>query len=138
MGRDVGCVSQYRTLCTDLIHVEHVNAPTHLQLTSWASLGIVGYNHDSLNNLYCAPNKIYEYGSFGIPILANDVPGLTATVERYSAGVCAKSDEDEVRRGLDRIECQYEVFSAGSRQLYDEALRIALPNGASQVLDRLN
>lgn len=30
----------------------------------------------SLNNIYCAPNKIWEYSRFGLAMVGNDIPGL--------------------------------------------------------------
>jgi hypothetical protein len=134
MGRDHAHVDRYRAICPDLIHVDHIDSPRHLQVTSWASLGLVGYNYDSLNNLYCAPNKIFEYGSFGIPILANDVPGLQETVERHSAGVCVNAQETDLSRALDRIEGQYDYFCARSRRMYDQAAGSEMPDGVGQAL----
>jgi glycosyltransferase involved in cell wall biosynthesis len=93
----------------------------------------VGYNYDSLNNLYCAPNKVFEYGSFGIPILANDVPGLQDTVKRYSAGMCVNAREVDLSQALDRIERQYDFFAAQSRRMYDQAATSDLPDGIGEV-----
>jgi glycosyltransferase involved in cell wall biosynthesis len=94
----------------------------------------VRYNFDCLNNLYCAPNKIFEYGSFGIPILANDVPGLQETVRRYSAGLCVNAQESDLSEALDRIEGHYDFFSSRSRQMYDHAAMSEMPDGVGQTL----
>ena len=66
----------------NIIHIPWINAPYHLQITSWATIGLLSYEpkkigHLSvLNALYCAPNKIFEYSGFGIPMLSNDCPSL--------------------------------------------------------------
>jgi glycosyltransferase involved in cell wall biosynthesis len=134
MGRDFGPLRRFAALCPNLIHIDHIPAPWHLQVTSWASLGIVAYNDDCLNNRFCAPNKIYEYGAFGIPMLANDVSGLRDTVGRYGAGVCASIADEDVERAVRTIEEQYDSFSAASRRLAEEAAA-SIPAKASKALE---
>lgn len=73
--------------------------PQHLQVASWADIGLLTYvgdnNANGLNAMYCAPNKIYEYTGFGMPILANDIPGLYYTVEYNKCGYCVDLDDVE-------------------------------------------
>ena len=88
MGRDYGHLREVREVHPGVVHIPYLPPPSHLAVTSWASLGVLVYNHDSLNNRYCAPSKLFEYCAFGLPVLANDVPGLTYSVGRFSAGVC--------------------------------------------------
>lgn len=40
------------------------------------SIGLILYKPLDFNTRYCAPNKLYEYWSFGIPVLAPELPGL--------------------------------------------------------------
>jgi len=40
-------------------------------------VGLILYRDTSLNFRYCAPNKLYEYWSHGIPVVAHRLPGLT-------------------------------------------------------------
>lgn len=40
-------------------------------------IGIILYSESEQNTLYCAPNKLYEYWSYGIPVIAHQLPGLT-------------------------------------------------------------
>jgi glycosyltransferase involved in cell wall biosynthesis len=56
------------------------------EIPAWvaaADAGIVTYMPDSLNNTYCAPNKLYDYAAAGVAILGADLPpvrdALTAT-----------------------------------------------------------
>jgi glycosyltransferase involved in cell wall biosynthesis len=39
-------------------------------ITRQCSVGIVSYSFDTLNQRYCAPNKVYEYAQAGVPIVA--------------------------------------------------------------------
>jgi glycosyltransferase involved in cell wall biosynthesis len=39
-------------------------------------IGVILYKDVSLNHRFCAPNKLYEYWSYGIPVLGDKLPGL--------------------------------------------------------------
>ena len=41
----------------------------------------------NLNNLYCAPNKVWEYAGFGIPFIANNSISLTDLAIHRKLGV---------------------------------------------------
>ena len=49
-------------------------------------IGIVSYLMDDLNNYYCAPNKLYEYAQFNIPVLVSPQPFLIKIVNEYKIG----------------------------------------------------
>lgn len=106
------------------VHIPYVQAPMHLEVTSNAYIGIVSYIptgdfFHSLNALYCAPNKIFEYSQFGIPMIGNRIPGLINTIDRYRAGECADFYEDQIITAIRKIESGYKEYSRGSRELYE-------------------
>lgn len=92
--------------------------PRHLLFLKYAHIGILSYcPTDSftflseLNALYCAPNKIFEYAGFGIPMLGSDVPGLRYPFEKYHIGVCCKNMKPEtITDGIRQIEQEYEMM----------------------------
>ena len=43
---------------------------------SRCDMGFLYYPINTLNNIYCASNKIYEYASVGLPMVANDNPTI--------------------------------------------------------------
>ena len=55
-------------------------------ILSACDLGIVTYPAVGLNNIYCAPNKVFEYASAGIPMVASDHPPLVRLVEGGGIG----------------------------------------------------
>ena len=103
--------------------IPFVEPPLHLHVTSHAYIGILSYfavYPVVLNVLYCAPNKTYEYGMFGIPMLSNDVPALSSMYDRYHAGICVDRFEvDDICRAILEIEKNYEEYSAGSKRFFD-------------------
>lgn len=57
-------------------------------IAALADVGIVSYPFKGLNNIYCAPNKIFEYAQSGLPVVSTDQPSLRRMVETYKIGAC--------------------------------------------------
>lgn len=119
MGTDWGGAAVLRSACPDLLVIPHTPAPGHLRVTSHARIGVVSYAHTSLNNLFCAPNKVWEYAGFGIPMVCNDVPGL-APVSGNGAGICADfSNTRSIAAAILELDRDYAAYSANARRLFD-------------------
>ena len=103
----------------NVITVGHIKAPFHMEITRHASIGITVYDETSLNNLFCAPNKIYEYAMFGIPSLCNDLPGLVETIGVNRAGLCVDIYSiDGIEKAIKEIDENYEYYSSAAKQFY--------------------
>lgn len=122
LGKDHGAVSHYREVLPSLIHIDFIPAPEYLLFTKYSYIGVVSYVPSDLNNAFCAPNKIYECTYYGLPILANDIPGLKYTIEYSGAGVCVnENQEDDIIRGIREIENDYEGFSKRAKDFCESA-----------------
>lgn len=98
-----------------------VTAPYHLQVTSKAFAGVVFYDGDyCLNNAYCAPNKIYEYGAFGIPMIANLIPGLKNTVGACGAAYCCDLSVESIIDGINYVSDNYAEMSKSAVAFYND------------------
>lgn len=105
--------------------IPFVQPPYHLEITSHAYIGILLYTpvYDAfsspLNSIYCAPNKIYEYSQFGLPMLGNDIPGLRYTIDSEKMGVCIETlDVKSIKEAILNIEQNYDNFSMNSYDFY--------------------
>jgi glycosyltransferase involved in cell wall biosynthesis len=56
--------------------------------TCSADIGVLLYSAENRNNIYCAPNKIYEYMQAGLLLLASNSPGLTRLMADMELGLC--------------------------------------------------
>lgn len=61
-------------------------------------IGFLYYPADSLNNKYCASNKIYEYASVGLPMLANENPTVKEVLEESNIGISTLDFKDGLLR----------------------------------------
>lgn len=103
-----------------VLHIDFIKAPYHLSVTSHAYIGFVSYSSDSLNTMYCAPNKIWEYSGFGVPMIANNIPGLKYTVEVNGAGKCVDTDSvQELQKAICEIDCDYIRYSNNALSFYE-------------------
>lgn len=107
-------------LYTQTYVIPYIPAPFHLEITSYAHMGVVTYDTSSLNQLFCAPNKIYEYAAFDIPMIASDIPGLKYTVGYSGAGLCANfNNPDEIVDIILRIDLDYDRYAQRSRLFFE-------------------
>jgi glycosyltransferase involved in cell wall biosynthesis len=56
-------------------------------------VGVVTYSFVGYNNLYCAPNKVFEYAQGGIPVVATGQPSLVELVADSGIGCIAGDGE---------------------------------------------
>ena len=104
----------------NIVHLGYFIPPTHLYVTSHAYIGIVTYGYSVLNTIYCAPNKIWEYSGFGIPMIGNQLPGLIYTVGKYQAGRCIDMKSScEIKKAIQRIDKDYQEYSEKSKKMFE-------------------
>lgn len=129
MGPNVG---MYRYLkgrysSNKIIFLPFIRPPFHLLVTKLASIGVLSYFPKSknvasvINPLYCAPNKIFEYSRYGIPMVSNDVPGLYYIYMEYKCGECISYPltPGGIKKAILKIFDNYEMYSQGAYNYYN-------------------
>lgn len=115
---------QYR----NLVEIGFINPPNHLYVTQKAHIGILNYQankngfsgNDCLNSIYCAPNKLYEYSKYGLPMIGNDIPGLKYTIENSGAGICIENmTKDRIKDAIKKICQNYDEYKQHSLDFYN-------------------
>lgn len=120
LGHDYGVVNKYLSICQKVFHIPYLSAPDYLLITSKAYIGIVTYAPNTLNTVYCAPNKIFEYAAFSIPIIANDIPGLRYPILEFKSGIIVDENNPEtIVSAISKIEQNYEEYSSASLIFYN-------------------
>lgn len=120
-NNDVGIVQQLQDTYKKTIYLGNFAAPSHMEITPYATIGIAYYEDNCINNRYCAPNKIYEYAGCGVPMLCNNIPGLTETVGAAGAAECVDfHNVDQVIRSINKINTYYEKYKVAAMQFYSK------------------
>ena len=118
------------------VYLGAVKPPHHLEIASHADIAYVSYtpNNGSINAVFCAPNKVYEFAGFGIPMLCNDNPGLKYTVEHNNMGVCvAELNTESITFALEQIDSNYDAMSCAAISYYDSE---SVEDAVQKILER--
>ena len=81
-------------------------------ILSKCDIGFLYYPVNTLNNIYCASNKIYEYASVGLPMLANENPTVKKYLEEVAIGI-ATSD---FKKGLEEVSEKVDTYKTNCEQ----------------------
>lgn len=109
----------------NVVLVPFVPAPRHLAYTKYGHIGLLPYKpsygrESPLNALYCAPNKVWEYSKFGLPMVGSDVPGLTSLFNREGIGVtCDIDDSSAFIEAVRIIDSDYDRYSHQSSMYFE-------------------
>lgn len=121
-----------KELCAQYSNIKYLGyvlPPFHLVIASFAHIALLSYvpargkcdNQSDLNALYCAPNKIYEYAKYGVPMIGNDVPGLALPFDKYNIGkIYHGGGVEEMRTIIEKIEANYQNMSENCRKFYND------------------
>ncbi len=75
-----------------------------LRHTASADLGFIPYQATCLNNLYCTPNKLFEYVAAAVPMLATDLPELRRLIAGNHIGLMMDSSSPQaIARAIDAV-----------------------------------
>ena len=112
MGKKTDYYEELKAKYPNIEYIGFVKSPKHLNVTSNAYIGLVTYEPQDINCIYCAPNKIWEYAGFGIPMIANNIPGLVYTVGASGCGICTDTDSvDAIVKAVKEIDEHYDEYS---------------------------
>lgn len=120
MGKKTDYYEELKKKYPNIEYIGFAKSPKHLNVTSNAYIGLVTYEPQDINCVYCAPNKIWEYAGFGIPMIANNIPGLVYTVGSNKCGICTDTDSEAmIVSAVKEIDANYEEYSRNAKDFYD-------------------
>lgn len=116
--REFGCAWETRVRLVGRVPQSEI--ARHL---TGASASIVLYKHSTLNNRYCAPNRLYQSLACGIPVVVGNNPSMATVIERTGAGVVLRgdgSDVSDIRAGLSRLMSNWKQFRESALEVADQ------------------
>lgn len=120
LGKDMGVLKDYLKVDPSIIHINFIPAPDYLVFTANAYIGILTYDAHMVNCAYCAPNKLFEYAKYALPMLGNDIPGLKYTIEVNGMGeIVDETSEESIVNGIKKIEANYRNYAEKAHWFYN-------------------
>lgn len=110
-----------------IIFIPFIKPPFHMEVTRLATLGVLSYfpvseNYaDVINPIYCAPNKIFEYAKYGIPMISNDIPGLHYIYKEFRCGEAVEYPmaPESIAKTIEKICDNIDAYRQGAKDYYD-------------------
>jgi len=121
--------------------LDYIYAPYHLEITGHADIGILSYipektSNSPLNSIYCAPNKIFEYSMFGIPMISNDVPAMKYLFDTEHCGEIADIDSvDKIKSIITNIDQRYDDYSENAMNFYVKTDNLQLLSKVLKIVE---
>lgn len=105
-----------------LLFLDYRQAPEHLKIVSMADAGIGLYKPTSINQIYCAPNRLYEFVGFGIPVVLPSFPGIDSLASKYKCiSTCDPSDPQSIANSLEYVlRCDKDALSTEAEKFWGE------------------
>lgn len=75
-------------------------------------VGYLSYPNDTLNNIYCSPNKIFDYALYHLPIIAFPNYTLDQILSEYKIGISS----DDIIKSLEIIKQNYSFYSNNTNE----------------------
>jgi glycosyltransferase involved in cell wall biosynthesis len=104
----------------NVFYLGEFKPPMHLEVTKLCDVGILTYSYINLNNLFCAPNKIWEYTAYGLPVISNFLPGINNFILDYKSGEIIDNlkNKEEVESVIKQIYNNFDLYKKGIENLY--------------------
>ena len=95
-----------------IFFIDEVSQDELLSYTCAADIGVIPYIGDCLNNYYCTPNKLFEFISAELPIIASDLPELEKIVQEEKFGAVVDfTNPQKVADKLDMVLSDNELLA---------------------------
>lgn len=107
--------------------IPYIDSPNHLRVTRKAYIGILPYKPEKvahlsiLNAVFCAPNKIFEFAAYGIPMIGTNVSGISIPFKQYKMGIIIDDDSTNgIKAAIEHIDDNYEAMSESCIRFYND------------------
>ena len=88
-------------------------------------IGVILYKDISLNHRFCAPNKLYEYWSYGIPVLGDKLPGLESVFISKDLGMLVDMNaSDQICLAFEQLGLRSKEKSQQIKTLFDSTYHL--------------
>lgn len=86
LAKDLNCLNKVKFMGR-LSNLEMMNELKE------SDIGLISYPFTDLNNIYCSPNKIFEYASQKLPVVSTCQPTIANIIKKYNIGRTFNSEQ---------------------------------------------
>jgi glycosyltransferase involved in cell wall biosynthesis len=91
-------------LCDRIKFISKVQWHELMRYTKSADAGLSLDNNSNLNYLFSLPNKLFDYMSAGIPVIATDLPEIAGILNEFCCGILiTKPDPEEISKAIIKL-----------------------------------
>lgn len=88
----------------NILYIGKITYSEMSTILSQCDIGFLSYPSNGLNNIYCAPNKLFEYASVGLPMVASYNRNIEEKMKKYEIGVCKKNIKEAIEEVGENLE----------------------------------
>lgn len=104
-----------------------------------ADVGVVLMRNTCLNHYFALPNRVFDFVSANLPIIANRVPEVERIVEGEDVGVCIDGfTSDDIASAISYVRSQPELTARWRHNMQQLAPRLTWEGEARQLIDLIN
>lgn len=84
-------------------------------------IGIISYSFEGLNNIYCSPNKIFEYAAINLPFISTNQPFIVEVSKKYYIGRTFEyGSMDSFVNNLNELIKNYNLYTVGTEKFLND------------------
>ncbi len=94
-----------------ILFLQSRTPPNHLNTMSSVDIGIGFYSPTSLNNVYAAPNRLYEFLCFGTPVILPNYPSFKCLSKEfpYAVNTAEPSNPKSIAKKIMDVKTNYKL-----------------------------
>ncbi len=115
-------------------YIKQLELPAYID-HSWSSM--ILYSHDSPNNIFCEPNRLYQALNRGIPVLGGNNPPTKNIINDTKAGIVLNTDGshiEDIYNGIVLMENNYNNFKINALKVKNKFSWESQENKISRIL----
>lgn len=145
-GKDFNTMMEYvkeSNLNEKVIFINKVPRNVLHDVIRLCDIGIVAYANLSLNEVYCEPNKLYDYANVGLPLIVTNQINLVKILNKYKIGKIVGFEQDkknypkEIADAILEIVANYNFFKHNINDFLNEYNWINEKNRLNQKLSEI-
>jgi glycosyltransferase involved in cell wall biosynthesis len=107
-----------------------------IRYTKSADAGLSLDKDSNLNYRYSLPNKLFDYISAGIPVIASDLPEIRKIIEGYDCGILIKSVTPEnIKLALQELQADRDHLNQLKQNAVKASERLSWETESKKVID---